>query len=236
MPYYESQLQKLSANFALCSDLALTMGGKLKSAEFTSGRFADVLSNIYLGYAVLWHYSKHPVEGSEVLVDYALQTILCDAEDALFGVYANFPVPGVGLAMQALTSPTGRCYKRPSDDLTRKAANAITTETKVRAQLGENLYIPTDLSERTAQLQAALPLCLKADAILAKVRKERREPTTQEKVDIDKAEALREVIIQVDSFARLGSEIHQGADWTASQRPGVAVKVGERVMAAAAKR
>ena len=32
----------LSANFALCSDFALTLGGKLKFAEFTSGRYADV--------------------------------------------------------------------------------------------------------------------------------------------------------------------------------------------------
>jgi len=195
-----------------------------------------VLSNIYLGYAVLWHYTKYPVEGSEALVDYSMQNILCDAEEALFGVYDNFPVPGVGLAMRAFTSPTGRCYSRPSDELTRKASNAITTETKVRAQLGENLYVPTDLAERTALLQAALGKCIKADVILSKCKKEKREPSTQEKADIDAAEAMREVIIQVDSFARLGRELNQSPDWTASQRPGVAVKAGERVMAAAAKR
>jgi hypothetical protein len=45
-------LVKLSRNFALCSDFALVMGGDLKFAEFISGRYADVLSNLFLGYAV----------------------------------------------------------------------------------------------------------------------------------------------------------------------------------------
>ena len=42
LAYYESQFAKLSANFALCSDLALTLGGKLKFTEMVSGRFADI--------------------------------------------------------------------------------------------------------------------------------------------------------------------------------------------------
>jgi acyl-CoA dehydrogenase len=56
--HYESQLLRLSTNFALCSDFAMVMGGKLKSAEFISGRFADIISSLYLGYATLWHYQK----------------------------------------------------------------------------------------------------------------------------------------------------------------------------------
>lgn len=40
---------RLASNFALCSDLALTLGGRLKFAEMVSGRMADVLSNLYMG-------------------------------------------------------------------------------------------------------------------------------------------------------------------------------------------
>ena len=106
--YYESQLGRLSTNFALCSDFALTMGGKLKFAEFTSGRFADVLSNIFLGYAVLWHYQKFPVEGGEKVLDYAMQSLLCETEEALFAIFDNFPVPLLGSIMKTLTFPTGK--------------------------------------------------------------------------------------------------------------------------------
>ncbi len=35
------------------------MGGGLKTAEFLSGRYADILSNLYMGYACLWYYQKN---------------------------------------------------------------------------------------------------------------------------------------------------------------------------------
>ncbi len=52
--YYESQLERLSAAFAISADLGMTLGGKLKVAECISGRYADVLSEIYMGYSMLW--------------------------------------------------------------------------------------------------------------------------------------------------------------------------------------
>ena len=58
-----------------------------------------------------------------------------------------------------------------------------------------------------------------ADELLATLRKERRAPTADEQALIDDAEAAREVIIQVDSFPRLGAEISQPAAWTAEDRP-----------------
>ena len=46
--YHEAQLQRLAAAFAVTTDLGLVLGGKLKTAEFLSGRYADILSNLYL--------------------------------------------------------------------------------------------------------------------------------------------------------------------------------------------
>ena len=217
--YYESQLSKLSANFALCSDFAMTMGGSLKQAEFTSGRYADVLSNLLLGYAILWHYKKYPVEGSEKLVEYAMENILFETEDALFGVYANFPIPVLGSVMQLLTSPTGRCYSRPTDTMTKNVAALITTDTPTRTQLAQCLYFSADPKDRVALLNATLPQALAADKILTQMRKEKRAASDAEKTIIDAAEAAREIIIQVDSFERIGKELNQPEEWTASERP-----------------
>ena len=220
--YYESQLSKLSANFALCSDFAMTMGGGLKQAEFTSGRYADVLSNLFLGYAVLWHYKKYPVAGSEKMVEYAMENILFETEDALFGIYANFPIPVLGSVMQVLTAPTGRCYARPTDTMVKQVATLITTDSAVRNQLSECLYFSQDPNDRVSMLNATLPQALAADKILTQLRKEKRVANEEEKVIIDTAEALREIIIQVDSFARIGKELNQPEDWVASERPAYA--------------
>jgi hypothetical protein len=54
---------------------------------------------------------------------------------------------------------------------------------------------------------------------LTQLRKEKRTPSPAEKVIIDTAEAAREIIIQVDSFARVGKEIGESEDWSSNERP-----------------
>jgi acyl-CoA dehydrogenase len=195
------------------------MGGSIKAAEFTSGRYADVLSNLFLGYAILWHYQKYPVAGSEKLVEYAMENILFETEDALYGIYANFPIPLLGGTMKLLTSPTGRCYKRPTDDMVKSVAGLITTDSPVRTQLAECLFFSADPNDRVSLLNTTLPQALAADKLLTQLRKEKRTPSPAEKVIIDTAEAAREIIIQVDSFARVGKEVGQSEDWSSNERP-----------------
>jgi hypothetical protein len=82
--HYEAQLQRLSANFAVCSDLCLTLGGRLKFEEMTSGRMADVLGKIYLGYACLWYYQRvggGAVEGLDILLQYSMDLLLSEAQE-----------------------------------------------------------------------------------------------------------------------------------------------------------
>lgn len=38
------------------------------------------LSNLYLGYATLWFASKFPAKGSEKILEYAMDNILCDIQ------------------------------------------------------------------------------------------------------------------------------------------------------------
>ena len=54
--YHELQLKRHVANFAFSANIALLMGGKIKTAEYISGRYADILSDIYMSYACLWYY------------------------------------------------------------------------------------------------------------------------------------------------------------------------------------
>ena len=221
LAHYESQLSRLSAAFAFCADVSLTLGGTIKFKEMLSGRYADVLSSIYLGYAVLWYHAQHKdVEGADKFLEYAMSELLRDSEDALHGIFANFPLRPLGWVMQAVTFPTGRCYSQPANDkLKREVAQLVSTESAIRDVLMESTFVSRDPSDRVALTLAALPKAIAADALLATLRKERRAATADEQALIDDAEAAREVIIQVDSFPRLGAEISQPAAWTAEDRP-----------------
>lgn len=204
--HYESQLGRIAANFAFCSDVALALGGKLKFAEFTSGRFADVLSNLYLGYACLWYYEKNKVPGLEKLVDYSLTTILYDSQKALDNIFTNFPAPALGPVMRAVTFPYGKAYPEPTDAQRRAVSELITTPNAVRDLLGQNTFVSSNPEDRLHLLVNSLSQCVEADNILTKLRKEKRNATGAEQAIIDAAEAARETIIQVDAFDKLGAE------------------------------
>ncbi|KAG8463718.1 hypothetical protein KFE25_003991 [Diacronema lutheri] len=231
--YHEVQLGRLARAFAISADLSLVLGGKLKFAEMLSGRFADVLGNLYSGYAMLHYHKTHHCADSDKVLDHAMSELLYETQQSLFAIQANFPVPGIGLLMRALTFPLGGSYAMPSDRLNQQVSALITTDSQVRKLLSPNIFISrNDPNDRIALINRALPKCLEADAILAAVRKAKRAPTSAEQAVINEAEAMREEIIQVDSFDKLGREAAQ-PDYV---RPALISPYGgaERVAVAAA--
>ncbi|TYZ62257.1 hypothetical protein PybrP1_000861 [[Pythium] brassicae (nom. inval.)] len=208
LAHYESQLSKIAKNFAVSADLALVLGGKLKFAEMLSGRFADVFSSLYLGYSACWFYQNNRhVEGIDVIFDYAMTQLCFEAQQGLVGISKNFPVPLVGGLMRTLSFPFGLPYDVPTDKQMRQVAELLSTDNAVRDLLSESLFVSADASNRVALLNATLPKAVKADAVLAKLRKEKRSATVPEQQLIDEVEAAREIIIQVDSFEGLGAEV-----------------------------
>ncbi|CAM9690854.1 unnamed protein product, partial [Choristocarpus tenellus] len=217
--HYASQLDRLTAAFAFCADVSLTMGGKIKFAEMLSGRYADVLSNLVLGYATLWYTSHLNVKGLDKVTDYAMQNILSDIEKAFYGIFANFPTRPLAWAMQGVAFPTGRCYDPPSDALAREVAQLVSTNSEVRNLFSENTFLSKDPMARMTLINNTLPKAIAADDILRALRREKREATEEEQAIIDEAEAAREVIIQVDSFPGLGKEMLEGRDFNPENRP-----------------
>lgn len=65
-PYYGSRkddhlarLEKATLKFSLLANFVATLGGKIKSKQMISGNMADILSNLYLGYSVIWYHHHH---------------------------------------------------------------------------------------------------------------------------------------------------------------------------------
>ena len=54
----EKQLRKNTRMFANLSNIVSLLGGNLKRSQAISGHMADMFSNLYLGYAVLYHQEK----------------------------------------------------------------------------------------------------------------------------------------------------------------------------------
>mmetsp|Transcript_26993 Transcript_26993/g.30257 ORF Transcript_26993/g.30257 Transcript_26993/m.30257 type:complete len:818 (+) Transcript_26993:98-2551(+) len=221
LDYHEKQLLRLSANFALTADLCFTLGGQLKFEELLMGRLSDAMGAIFLGYATLHHYARNRArvdgKGLEALTEHALLRLEKEAQDALKEASDNFPGPLGTVAstvMKLGCFPLGnitRPYKVPSDTLTKEVSQLLTTPSGLRDMFAENTYIATEETHVEGQHQPsdlirALPLCVEADKIAKLLRVEKREPTTEEAEKIAKADALRDMLIQVDVFDHLTPE------------------------------
>lgn len=95
------------------------MGGRLKFEEMISGRFADALGTLYLGYATLWFFEQHQhVEGLDKVFKLSMEQLLLENQKALVEISTNFPIPGLGTVMQLYSFPIGLSpYNGPSDKL-----------------------------------------------------------------------------------------------------------------------
>merc|ERR1712232_800911 len=166
---------------------------------------------IYLGYATLHHYTRRRgVNGLEALTEHAMMRLEKEAQDALKEASDNFPGPLGTLAsgvMKMGCFPLGsltRPYKAPNDVLTKEVSRLLTTPSGLRDMFVSGVYMaPEGESHQISDLIRALPVCVEADAIASKLRREKREPTQEESDKIAKAEALRDVLIQVNAFDHL---------------------------------
>merc|ERR1719271_2414162 len=217
---FRTQFGKMLGHVFSNLGLALLLGGRLKFEELLMGRLADAMGAIFLGYSTLHHFSRNraAVPGLEALAESALLQLEVEAQEALKEAAANFPAPlGAfgGLLMTTGVAPLGslmRPYSMPRDDLTKEVASLLTKPSAVRDMFAENIY--EDDATRVGQLISALPTCLEADAVLSKMKKDKREPSEQEAALLAKAEALRDLLVQVD--------VHQegiGPDTTGRVRP-----------------
>ena len=69
---------------------------------------------------------------------------------------------------------------------------------------GEGVYqAPEGEMHQISDLVRALPICIEADQVTSALRREKRQPTAAEADLIAKAEALRDILIQVDVFDHL---------------------------------
>lgn len=162
--YYYRQLNRLSACFAVMSDMSLAvLGGGLKRKEKISGRLADVLSNLYILSAIIKRYENdgEPVE-DKPLFEWAAQDCLYNTQRALDGVLANFPITILGKVLRLVIFPRGKIYTGASDRLSHKVARILLSKNESRTRLTKGIHSFDKENDRTGRIELAFNKTLKA--------------------------------------------------------------------------
>jgi len=220
---YYRQLTRLSTGFALVADFALlTLGGNLKRKERISGRFADVLSYLYLCSCALKHFENQGAQVDDLpLLHWACQHSLHRAQQSLLAVFWLLPSRIPVVLLRAVLFPLGKPYAPPQDRLVGQLAHLLLTDNPARDRLTAGIYINNDPNDSTGRIETAFNAVLQAAPIEAKLRLAQKQGllskgiveivlkealskdiiTAAEAELINQAEQARLIAISVDDFA-----------------------------------
>ncbi len=238
---YYRRLRWASARFALWADLAMfAYGSRLKLRGKLTGRFADALSWLYLGFAALRRFEAEGRREEDLpLVHWAAQYSLSRVQDSLEGVLANFDAPLLGALARgparwwARLAPLGR---PPADALGKRAAAVIRQPGAQRERLTRHLHAPAERDDPRRVLERAFELTVEAAPLERRLRQAVRagrlprraldEPALavdagvlddDERRRLERAAAARLEAIQVDDFSE--EELVGAVEETEPRRP-----------------
>ncbi|MGZ8160339.1 MAG: acyl-CoA dehydrogenase [Methylobacter sp.] len=168
---YFRQIARLSAGFALVADFALlTLGGSLKRKERISGRFADVLSNLYLCSCVLKNYQDQGSPKDDLpLLHWACQHTLHRAQQSLLAIFHTLPMRIPAYLLRAVLFPSGKPYAPPADRLVHQTAALLLKNSPARERLTRGIYISHKPEDVTGRIEAAFQAVLAAAPVEAKI-------------------------------------------------------------------
>ncbi len=230
---YYRDLSRYSAAFTFLSDVTLLiLGGGLKRKEMLSGRFADALSYLFIGSAVVKRFQDTGRPSEDLpLVEWSCQFCMVQIQQALDGVLRNFPVRGLGWVLRGLVFPLGRRHALPGDRLVHQVAKLLQQPSATRDRLTAGIYLNEDPDDVTGCLDAGLHKVLAADPARRKLRAARVEQPPhvafedwlkqlieQNVISEDDAVALIEAqqatrkVIMVDAFAPGERQLASTAD------------------------
>ncbi|NOT85538.1 MAG: acyl-CoA dehydrogenase [Methylococcaceae bacterium] len=168
---YYRQIARLSAAFALVTDVALlTLGGTLKRKESISGRFADVLSNLYLCSCVLKHYQNQGNLAEDApLMHWACQQSLNRAGQSMLAIFHKLPSKSLPWLLRGLLFPFGNPTAPPSDVLAQQVAAILLHDSPARDRLTQGIYINQNPEDATGKIEVAFKAVLAAAPVEAKI-------------------------------------------------------------------
>ncbi|MEE8525918.1 MAG: acyl-CoA dehydrogenase [Thermoanaerobaculia bacterium] len=173
---YYRRLAWASARYAFYVDLAMfTYGGKLKLRGKLTGRFADVLSWMYLGFTALRRYEAEGRLAEDLpLVQWSAEYALDRIQEGFEGIFRNFDVPLVGALLRGPTSWWARLNPigaAPSDALGARAAAVLRQPGEQRDRLIRGLFRPAAEDHQLNRLEKAFELVTESAPAIAKIRR-----------------------------------------------------------------
>ncbi|MFT4862536.1 MAG: acyl-CoA dehydrogenase [Pseudohongiellaceae bacterium] len=177
-------LTRMSASLALVSDISMMLlGGALKRKERLSARLGDVLSNLYLGCAVLKYYRDNGSNDEDLpYVDWNLQLALYNCQQAFQEFFDNLPNPVIAWLLKCLVFPFGRPFSAPNDKLEHTLVQTMFSDNELRDRITSLCYIGDDESDPAFIIEDAFLKVLASKATRNTIRQAVKDGTIAQSI------------------------------------------------------
>jgi len=132
-PYRLDPIQRLNGNFIVLANLMLFLGGRIKSKQMLSGRMADIFTNLFLCYSLMW-YNRHPQ-----MENFLIQRTLFETEELVYGMCENYP--WLGPLLKVFFFPVGRWRRPPTDETVKEVSQMVLTDKLFESILTDGIYL-----------------------------------------------------------------------------------------------
>ncbi|OAL81472.1 acyl-CoA dehydrogenase [Acinetobacter sp. SFB] len=172
LPYFKI-INRLSTNFSLTADMCLgLLAGDIKRKEMLSGRLADIHANLFISTAILKYYEHgKKTEAEQVHAKLALEKSLFNAQEAFYGLFANFPVGIAAGLVKFICFPLGRPIQKPSDALKQQAGEIIMQDNAFRDELKKHVFYNTAEDDVTGRMESTFNMLLELEPLWDKFKK-----------------------------------------------------------------
>jgi len=88
----QKRLEIATLKFSLLTNFIALLGGKIKSKQMISGNMADILSNLYLGYSLIWYHHHFKDNSNDLLKNECIDYLMNELEYKMNLVIENYPI------------------------------------------------------------------------------------------------------------------------------------------------
>jgi acyl-CoA dehydrogenase len=197
---YYRRLGWAAARFGFLTDMAMfTIGGKLKARGKLTGRYADAVAWMFLGFSALRRYEAEGRRAEDLpLVHFSVQYALAQVQKAFEGIYANFDAPVLGGLMRTVgglwlrLNPVGTL---PGDATSHAAALTIQSYGEQYLRLSAGVFTPAENTAGAGRLIKAFRLVTEAQPAIGKIaaaqrRRELPKGNADEMADLAQSKGL----------------------------------------------
>ena len=145
---HKLRLENATMKFSLLANFVAILGGKIKAKQMISGNMADMLSNLYLGYSLIWYHYHFPNESNLVLRNECIDYLMNEFEYKMNLVIENYPI----LPIRPFLYPLKNVITYPILEEKKKLYNIILNDKQLYETLQNDIYYKGTVLEKMERL------------------------------------------------------------------------------------